>query len=47
LRKGFQLRFWQKAVASLDSAKVVEDHGARLNAFTPECTPGTARGGVD
>jgi len=30
LRKRFQLRLWQKAMTSLDSAEVVEDQGARL-----------------
>src|ERR1700730_10490149 len=35
LRKRLELRFWQKTVTSLNSAKVVEDHCARLNVFTP------------
>lgn len=35
LRKRLKLRLWQKTVASLNSAKVVEDHCARLNVFTP------------
>ena len=35
LRKRLKLRFWQKTMTSLDSAKVVEDHCARLNVFTP------------
>ena len=35
LRKKLKLRLWQKTVTSLNSAKVVEDHCARLNVFTP------------
>ena len=36
-RKRFELRFWQKAMTSLNSAKVVEDQGARLKVLTPRC----------
>jgi hypothetical protein len=46
LRKRFELRFWQKTVTSLNSTKVVEDHGACLNAFTPSCRYNAARYGV-
>jgi hypothetical protein len=35
LRKRLKLRFWQKTVTNLNSAKVVEDHCARLNLITP------------
>ena len=31
LGKRLELRLWQKTVTSLNSAKVVEDHCARLN----------------
>jgi hypothetical protein len=47
LRKSFELRFGQKTVTTLDSAKVVEDHGACLKWVTPRCTQRTARCGVD
>lgn len=47
LGKRFEFRFWQKTVTSLDGSKVVEDHGARLNALPPKWTQNTARCGVD
>ncbi len=36
LRKRLELRLRQKTVTSLNCAKVVEDHCARLNVFTPQ-----------
>ena len=36
LGKRFEFRFWQKTVTSLNGSKIVEDHGARLNALPPE-----------